>query len=146
MLPEKQLILLDGFLNDKQKALLKKVKEYYIKWEKAKNKIEKILNENVEKNEMVDYYMFAIDEINKSELEDGEEEKLREERNRIVNGEKLSKKGEQIYTRLWGAQGCVPSFEEVTFLLKEMSLLDDTITPVKDKEHRDPICLRGGCQ
>lgn len=133
LLPEKQMILLDGFLEEEDKHLLKEVKDSYGQFEAAKKKIDKILNDTVERKEMVDYYMFAIDEINKAELEDEEEDRLRDEKNRIVNGEKLSKKGEQIYSRLWGAQGCVASFEEVTFLLKEMSLLDDTITPIKDK-------------
>jgi len=86
----------------------------------------------MEKEDMISYYEYAIKEIDEANLSDEEDLKLREDRTRILNSEKLMKKASSIYSQL-NENGIVDRLNSVSFTLKEISSLDPTLETLTAK-------------
>ena len=129
---DKQLELVDKFLNTPRidNNLLEVVKSIYVEYRKLINKRKELaLNE---KEDMVSYYDFAIKEIDGANLSEEEDLKLKEDRTRILNSEKLMKKASSIYSQL-NDNGIVDKLNSVSFTLKEISNLDPTLDPLSTR-------------
>lgn len=124
LLPGKQLELLNHFLDEDGQVALVEVKRLYLEYEKIAKEIKDLLTEEIDKKEMLDYYSFCLKEIREGELVLGEEEKIKEERNKIANGEKLSKSGRNVQTLL---DSSLESYNEALVFLENMSNLDPTL-------------------
>lgn len=124
---DKQLELLDKYLSleEPNKALIREVKDRYSQYNAVKMKLRNLLSGEQEKEDMIAYYEFAIREIDAAELKIGEDQALKEERSRILNSEKLSKKGELVYTLL-NNNGILSDLDTVLFTLREMNKIDDS--------------------
>ena len=83
------IIYLDNFIGDKIKEPLKKFSELKERLSEIKSKILKI-NGNEDREKLIDYTKFQIDDITKGNLRVGEEEELKEEFNYLSNAEKIN--------------------------------------------------------
>lgn len=83
------IIYLDNFIGDKIKEPLKKFNELRERLNEIKAKISKI-NGNEDREKLIDYTKFQIDDIKKGNLRVGEEEELKEEFNYLSNAEKIN--------------------------------------------------------
>ena len=83
------IIYLDNFIGDKIKEPLKKFNELRERLNEIKAKILKI-NGNEDREKLIDYTKFQIDDIKKGNLRVGEEEELKEEFNYLSNAEKIN--------------------------------------------------------
>lgn len=83
------IIYLDNFIGEKIKEPLKKFNELREKLNEIKAKILKI-NGNEDREKLIDYTKFQIDDIKKGNLRVGEEEELKEEFNYLSNAEKIN--------------------------------------------------------
>lgn len=83
------IIYLDNFIGEKIKEPLKKFNELREKLNEIKAKISKI-NGNEDREKLIDYTKFQIDDIKKGNLRVGEEEELKEEFNYLSNAEKIN--------------------------------------------------------
>lgn len=126
--PDKQLELLDKYISlDKDAAeLLKQVGCSFGRWKKHRLELDALLAAEGEREDLLGYYQFAIREIDDAALVEDEEERLKEERNKILNSEKLAKKGDLIYGLL-GGDGVLASMDTVLHSLREMSALDPSL-------------------
>lgn len=83
------IIYLDNFIGDKIKEPLKKFSDLKERLSEIKGKILKI-NGNEDREKLIDYTKFQIDDITKGNLRVGEEEELKEEFNYLSNAEKIN--------------------------------------------------------
>lgn len=83
------IIYLDNFIGDKIKEPLKKFSELKERLSEIKSKILKI-NGNEDREKLIDYTKFQIDDITKGNLRVGEEEELKEGFNYLSNAEKIN--------------------------------------------------------
>ncbi len=83
------IIYLDNFIGEKIKEPLKKFNELRERLNEIKAKILKI-NGNEDREKLIDYTKFQIDDIKKGNLRVGEEEELKEEFNYLSNAEKIN--------------------------------------------------------
>ncbi|KAF0091387.1 MAG: DNA replication and repair protein RecN [Fusobacteria bacterium] len=129
---DKQLELVDKFLKTTKKDnhSLEDVKIIYLEYKSLLNKRKELAFN--EKEDMISYYEFAIKEIDDANLSEEEDLKLREDRTRILNGEKLMKKASSIYSQL-NENGIVDRLNSVSFTLKEISSLDPSLDSLTAK-------------
>lgn len=127
---DRQLDLLDRYITLKHHGgiILSEVRELAGQLKIIRQKLQQIRSAQSQHHEMLDYYRFALNEIEGAGIVAGEEDSLKEERRRIQNSEKLFKKGEQVYSLLSGS-GVLGNLDTVIFNLKEMQELD----PVQEK-------------
>ncbi|MDY4078355.1 MAG: DNA repair protein RecN [Clostridium sp.] len=83
------IIYLDNFIGEEIKEPLKKFNELRERLNEIKAKILKI-NGNEDREKLIDYTKFQIDDIKKGNLRVGEEEELKEEFNYLSNAEKIN--------------------------------------------------------
>lgn len=86
---QSHIIYLDNFIGDKIKEPLKKFSELKERLSEIRSKILKI-NGNEDREKLIDYTKFQIDDITKGNLRVGEEEELKEEFNYLSNAEKIN--------------------------------------------------------
>lgn len=131
---DKQLELLDKYIaiEPENQAILEGVAEEYVGYAIAKKELESAKAIASESQEMLSYFEFAIKEIEEAHLEVGEEELLKEEKARITNSEKLSKKSELV-NNLLNVNGVISQLDTVIFTLKEMSKMDPLVEAWIDK-------------
>ena len=93
------ILLLDEFANCED--VIEKYKELYIKLNSIKSEIGKLIEENKQKDAMIDVLEYQIKEISSAKLKDiNEEEKLNELRNKLRGAEKLIKSSSVVYKAL----------------------------------------------
>lgn len=132
MYNDKQLELVDKFLKTTKKdnQSLEVVKNIYLEYKSLLNKRKELAFN--EKEDMISYYEFAIKEIDDANLSEEEDIKLKEDRTRILNSEKLMKKASSIYSQL-NENGIVDRLNSVSFTLKEISSLDPSLDSLTTK-------------
>lgn len=129
---EKQLELVDKFLKttNKDNNLLEEVNNIFHEYKNLLIKRKELAFN--EKEDMISYYEYAIKEIDDANLSEEEDSKLKEDRTRILNSEKLMKKASAIYSQL-NENGIVDRLNSVSFVFKEISNLDPSLDSLTTK-------------
>ncbi len=123
----KQLDLLDSYADlVNLKRELSQLVDQYRKILKQKNEI---MNNDRENQRKADLLNFQIQEIDSAKLEDpNEEEILKNEKNRLLNAEKLGIAAEMAYETLYGGKDEIPSaldlLKKVSYQLYSIKKLD----------------------
>ena len=86
--PDTHLELLDAFAN--VAPLRQEAAERYRRWAGLKRELEALQKDEAEKFQLIDILRFQIDELARARLVAGEDERLEEERRRLMNVEKLT--------------------------------------------------------
>lgn len=90
MNPQKHLTLLDRFGDEEDQVILNQYQKLYEGYQTTKAELKELLSDEKENVQRIDLLNFQINEIEEAKLEDDqEEEQLEEERNRLVNYQKI---------------------------------------------------------
>lgn len=129
---EKQLELVDKFLKTTRKDdfTLEAVKNIYIEYKNLLNRRNELAFS--EKEDMIAYYEYAIKEIDDANLSEEEDLKLKEDRIRIINSEKLMNKAVSIYSQL-NENGIVDRLNNVSYIFKEIASLDPSLDSMSSR-------------
>ena len=87
---KKHLSYLDSYSGEDLSLLKSEYKNYYLEYKDILNKLKENYGDEKEKQRKIDLLQYQINEIKEADLKIGEEETLEEERNLIINSEKIS--------------------------------------------------------
>ena len=87
---KKHLSYLDSYSGEDLSLLKSEYKNYYLEYKDILNKLKENYGDEKEKQRKIDLLQYQINEIKEADLKIGEEETLEEERNVIINSEKIS--------------------------------------------------------
>jgi DNA repair protein RecN (Recombination protein N) len=93
------LELLDGFAGLAERR--KEIAESYQRWSALKRELDELHRDEAEKFQLVDILKFQIDELERAQLAIGEDERLEDERRRLMNVEKLTLLANESYALLY---------------------------------------------
>ena len=130
------ILYLDDFIGEEINKHLK----VYDDLRKEQNSIiEKIneLNGNADREKLLDYIKFQIDDIEKANLKINEEEDLKEEFDLLSNAEKISLALSKSYAILDSPMEGISVIEGLSKAVNELSLVENHFEKLKDK--RDKI-------
>lgn len=132
---ESHIDLLDALGGKEHLKLREKVGSEFQELEEKKNKL-KFLEQNKEEREkQIDFLKFQIKEIDEARLEDGEEERLKEEKGLLANASKLREKANEIYNALTGdeaVQSTVSTLKIASARLKDMGKIDKKLSKLSE--------------
>lgn len=86
--PDTHLELLDAYAA--ASALRQEVAARFKRWETLRRELEELRRDEAEKFQLIDILRFQIEELERARLTPGEDERLEEERRRLMNVEKLT--------------------------------------------------------
>lgn len=124
---KQHLGLLDRFAGTT--GLLNAYTEVYDQLKNIQSDLAKLKQSDLEAEQRVELLAFQVDEIEKADLEVGEEEPLIERRNRLVNAEKLADLSQKVLILLDDAPGHQPTI---------MDLLGQMTVSVEELSKTDP--------
>lgn len=124
---KQHLGLLDRFAGTT--GLLNAYTEVYDQLKNIQSDLAKLKQSDLEAEQRVELLAFQVDEIEKADLEVGEEEPLIERRNRLVNAEKLADLSQKVLILLDDAPGYQPTI---------MDLLGQMTGSVEELSKTDP--------
>lgn len=126
---------LDDFIGEDLDIYLKKFeslrKDHNLILEKIRD-----LNGNQDREKLVDYIRFQIEDIEKAKLKIGEEESLNEEFNLLSNAEKISLALNKTYSLLDNQIEGISVIEGISKAINELSIVEKHFEKLKDKRER----------
>lgn len=126
---------LDSFCGIEIDVLLEKFIILRDEYNAIKVKIDS-LKGNEDKEKLIDYTKFQIDDIEKGKLRIGEEEELREEFNLLSNAEKISLALANSYSNLDAPKEGVSVLEGLSKVINELSFVEEHFEKIKDKREQ----------
>lgn len=103
---QKHLLLLDRFADQELRKDLEKYRTLFKEYQEAKKELEELLMDEKENVQRIDLLNFQINELEQAALnEEDEEEKLEEERNRLMNYQRIIQGLSIAYEGLQGEEG-----------------------------------------
>lgn len=131
---EKHLDILDSFAeNDDARAAYA---AEYTEWCDICKQIEALSTDEKEKKRKIDILKFQIAEIRDAKLSDGEEEKLRAEKNRLRHSEKINKNASLCYSHLYESASGLSAVDSVERARAAMLALSGIIPESDDLASR----------
>lgn len=115
--------MLDSYAMDEISGDLQRIRELYRDYKKLKLQYEELANQDTDYTRELDFARFELDEIEKAELNEGEDEKLQEQYERLSNAKKIQDSVGSVQEILGGQNNS---------LLNEMSMALRTLLPVRD--------------
>lgn len=135
--------LLDGYGGPKHLELLAEVRRFAERWSLLRSEIDRLQQDERERNRQIDLLAFQTAEITDASLEPGEDERLEQERGRLANLDRIR----EAVSLLLGSLG--ENFAEQESILRRLSLievelgraasLDQSLKPLEER-YRE-ICL-----
>lgn len=123
--PEKHIHILDAFAgNEVQRS---EYAEKYAQYCDIKKSIEQLSVDDMEKKRLTDILKYQIDEIKAAKLKDGEEEKLKAEKNRLRFSEKINKNASICYRSLYDSENGRSAADCVERAISAMNELDGIV-------------------
>ncbi|MBB6716196.1 DNA repair protein RecN [Clostridium gasigenes] len=126
---------LDSFCGEKIDTLLEKFIVLKDEYNSIKDKVER-LRGNEDREKLIDYIKFQIDDIEKGKLKIGEEQELLEEFNRLSNAEKISQALGNSYAHLDEPKEGVSVLEGLSKVINELSFVEEHFEKIKDKREQ----------
>jgi len=97
--PNTHLQLLDAFAGNEK--TLNEVAIAFEGWSQLRRELDELVKDESEKFQLVDTLKFQIDELERAQLSPDEDERLEEERRRLLNVEKLTSLCQSSYARIY---------------------------------------------
>jgi len=132
--PERHFLLLDEYGGDELLTEKKRLAELFANWERVRQKLKSLGISREERARQLELLRYQSDEINKAELNPGEEETLSRRLLLLNNMEKLLSMANRAYAEIYGGEAATssPVFDRITAVKEEMSSLlkiDDKLEP-----------------
>ncbi|MEG0295368.1 MAG: DNA repair protein RecN [Clostridium sp.] len=127
-----QIFYLDSYCGEK---LEKKLEEFTIlrdEYNIIQDKIEQ-LNGNADRERLLDYLTFQIQDIESADLKLGEEESLKESYNILSNSEKISKAMGSSISMLKGNEGGSSIIEGLSRVVSDLTSVENHFEKIKEK-------------
>ena len=135
--PQEHGGLLDAYGGEEHLVLLKEVRDLANKWSALQGEQSRLQRDERERNRRIDLLTFQVEEITKAQLEPEEDERLKVERSRLANLDRIRQSLHFVLMTLG------ESFEEQESLLRRLALteaelekattLDPTLQPLTER-------------
>lgn len=126
--PSRHLYLLDRYAGlENEREVVKRLVRQFIQ---LQNEINSLLTDEASLARRIDMLQYQIQEIQTAKLHPDEEEDLRQERNRLVNAEKIAELATETYYALAGDAGTTSAVDllgQAAILLSKLAKLDPTV-------------------
>lgn len=130
---ENHIHYVDYYGEDNIRRLLENYREKYYKLNEIEDKISQLLGKDGEKEKLIDFFKYQIDEINSANLKEGEEEELEEKYKILSNAEKINNTLNMCYNNLYtNDEGVLSIYDGLSMVIKEISSLEKNLPKVKD--------------
>jgi len=126
------IIYLDNFIGEEIEEPLKKFFNLKEELHEIKNKIAEIKGSQ-DRDKLIDYTKFQIEDIEKANLQNGEEEGLKEEYNILSNAEKINNSLKISYEYLEGREDGNSILESLSKVISEISSVEKHFDSLKEK-------------
>lgn len=126
---------LDSFCGEEIEDLLEKFVLLRDEYNTIRDKI-KSLKGNEDREKLIDYIKFQMDDIEKGKLRVEEEQELSEEFNRLSNAEKISLALGNSYAHLDSPKEGVSVLEGLSKVINELSFVEEHFEKIKDKREQ----------
>jgi DNA repair protein RecN (Recombination protein N) len=128
----KHLDYLDNFSGEKVSQALAKYSDLYKHLNDIKEKIFKLQGNDGEREKVISYLGYQIEEINSAKLRIGEDEELQEKFHMLTHAEKISSVLGESYEFLYNGTDTSPSiFDGIGIVLKELRSIESHMDKVK---------------
>ncbi|WP_125152269.1 DNA repair protein RecN [Clostridium rectalis] len=128
----KHLMYLDYFGEASIKKELEEYRKCYNDLKKIEKKILELSGNDGEREKLIDFLKFQIDEINNAKLKIEEEEELNEKFNILSNSEKISKVLSLSYEVLYNGEESTPSLlDSISYILKDLRTVENHMEKIE---------------
>ena len=129
---ENHVIYLDDFAGENLKLKIIKYKKILDEYKQLYKKLRELTGNDGDKEKLIDFLKFQIEEINGANLKSGEEEELLAKFKILSNGEKINKVLQGSYEILYnGDDKSNPIMESVLSIYKDLRSIENDIEKVK---------------
>lgn len=136
----RHLEILDQYGDKKHQALTESVADHFKRYQKVKQKRDRLLKQERERLSRIDLLQFQINEIEEAQIKDGEQERLIVERDKLANVEKITATAKMAYAGLQGEYDSQPALydslakvvNDLTSLLKYDQSLASIVTMLNE--------------
>lgn len=136
--------LVDAYGGNEHQQIFLSYKKTYKELVDTKKEYERKLAENTDVEQKIEYLKFQINEIEQAEIEDIDEyEKLKAEREKMVNAQELKESAYGAYSALYGQDGSVlDALGTMEAKLIKTCQLDKDLTPLVDNLSEGSVILK----
>lgn len=127
------ILFLDNYIGEEIEKPLEKFYALKTELDAVREKVSKIKG-NEDRDKLIDYTKFQIDDIAKGKLQVGEEEELKEEYNVLSNAEKINSALKMSYGYLDGRDDGNSILEALSKVIGEFSQVEDHLEALKEKK------------
>jgi len=125
--------ILDAWIGEDATALRSQAGDLHSQLQALREERERLQTDERERARLLDLYQFQLREIEAARLEEGEDESLAAERNRLANAEKLYTAASEVHDALTGAEGCaVDRLSEAARIAQRIEALDPSISAITE--------------
>lgn len=132
MQPDKHIKMLDEYAHDKLNKQLADYQTSYTAYMKLKKTVENKRSNEKEWAQHLDMLKFQVNEIGEAQLQDGEEEKLSTERDRLNNFQKINEALNHSFVALDGDDELTGALDSVGEAMNAMASIEDLDNDFKE--------------
>ncbi|OFI07606.1 DNA repair protein RecN [Clostridium acetireducens DSM 10703] len=127
------ILYLDYFADKRLHNFLKEYREIYNKLNDIDKKIEEIQGKEGERDKIIDFLKYQINEINNANLKEKEYEELEEKFAVLSNAEKINNTLSSAYEILYNGKQNVPSvYDSIGIIIKDINAIEDSYDKIKE--------------
>jgi len=125
--------VLDAWIGEEAANLRGKAHDLHSRLEVLRVERDRLRTDERERARMLDLYKFQLDEIEAARLNEGEDDMLIAERNRLANAERLYTAASEIHKALAGDEGCaVDRLSEAARAAQRIEALDQSVSAISE--------------
>ncbi|MFS8514339.1 MAG: AAA family ATPase, partial [Planifilum fulgidum] len=129
---EEHLEWLDAFGDPSLKELRRQYEALYHEYRALEKELKRLTSDERETARRIDLLSYQLEEIAAANLAEGEDQELEQERNRLVNAEKLVKATGDAFEALYGEGRGADSLQCALVHLEEIRRFDESVGPVAE--------------
>lgn len=130
---DNHMIFLDNYGEDTLSNYKKQFKVYYNQIKELNDKINVLRSKLGDKDKVIDYLKYQIEEIENAKLKPSEDDELEERYAIISNSEVISKALSESYERLYnGSEGTLSIFDNLGIVIKEIKSIENHSEKIKN--------------
>jgi DNA repair protein RecN (Recombination protein N) len=130
---ENHISYLDYYGEDSLKNMLEEYRTKYYKLKEIEGKITELVGKDGEKEKLIDFYKYQIDEINSANLKENEEEDLEEKYKMLSNAEKINNALSSSYLTLYSGEEGIPSiYDGLRAVMRNLTTLENNLPKINE--------------
>ncbi len=130
---ENHIEYVDSYGKEKSRELLLDYREKYNELSKIENKINELMGRDGERDKLIDFLKYQIDEISSSNLKENEDEQLEKKYKVLSNAEKINTTLNNSYSCLYtGNEEAISIYDNLGMVIKELALVQENLPKIKE--------------